>query len=155
MNELRVHYEDPVKRRQLKPEIVWEIEAGADISSRDITAAAVTRSDWHWELMRLFDTHDFLVLPAAQVFPFPADVHWPASIDGREMDTYHRWMEVVIGGTLGGLPVAALPAGFDPHGRPMGIQVLGPAGQDVKVLEFALAYEAITDHLEHGPALGP
>ena len=57
------------------------------------------------------------------------------------MDTYHRWMEVVIGGTLSGLPVVNLPAGFDERGRPMGMQFIGRMGQDKEVLEFAMAYE--------------
>ena len=69
------------------------------------------------------------------------------------MDTYHRWMEVTIGGTLAGLPVASLPAGFDALGRPMGIQFIGRMGQDQQVLEFALAYECVTDYLERRPVL--
>ena len=43
-----------------------------------------------------FDRFDILALPTAQVFPFSKDVHWPESINGRQMDTYHRWMEVVV-----------------------------------------------------------
>ena len=42
--------------------------------------------------------------------------HALAKVDQRSGPghaTYHRWMEVVIGGTLGGLPVVNLPAGFD------------------------------------------
>ena len=69
------------------------------------------------------------------------------------MDTYHRWMEVVIGGTLAGLPVVNVPVGFDPRGRPMGMQVIGPFGEDQKVLEFAMAYERVTDHLDQRPEL--
>lgn len=69
------------------------------------------------------------------------------------MDTYHRWMEVVIGGTLAGLPVVSLPAGFDELGRPMGIQFIGRMGQDQQVLEFALAYESVTDYLDRRPVL--
>ena len=67
------------------------------------------------------------------------------------MDTYHRWMEVVIGATLAGLPVVSLPAGFDTPGRPMGIQFIGKMGQDQQVLEFAMAYEAVTDYLQVRP----
>ena len=62
-------------------------------------------------------------------------------------------MEVVIGGTLAGLPVASLPAGFDALGRPMGMQFIGRMGQDQQVLEFAMAYEEITDHLNIRPVL--
>jgi amidase len=35
----------------------------------------------------------------------------------------------------------------------MGIQVLGKFGSDKKVLEFALAYEQITDYLDRRPEL--
>jgi amidase len=69
------------------------------------------------------------------------------------MDTYHRWMEVVIGGTLAGLPVVSLPAGFDQQGRPMGIQFMGPMGRDREVLEFAMAYESATHYLNKRPTL--
>ena len=57
------------------------------------------------------------------------------------MDTYHRWMEVVIGPTLAGLPVAAVPAGFGAGGLPAGVQIIGPPRADRQTLEFALAYE--------------
>ena len=104
-------------------------------------------------LALLFESYDILALPTAQVFPFDADVHWPKSIAGRAMDTYHRWMEVVIAGTLSGLPVAGLPAGFNDRGLPMGMQFIGRMGEDVALLEFAMAYEAATDHLDRRPEL--
>ena len=59
------------------------------------------------------------------------------------MDTYHRWMEVTIGGTLSSCPVISLPAGLDESGRPTGIQFIAPLGEDEKLLEFALAYEEV------------
>ena len=43
--------------------------------------------------------------------------------------------------------------GFDEQGRPMGIQVMGPAGADAAVLEFALAYESATSFLAQRPKL--
>ena len=93
------------------------------------------------------------LLPTAQVFPFPNNIHWPKKINGQEMDTYHRWMEVVILGSLGGIPVVNVPVGFDSKGRPMGMQIMGKFGDDKKVLEFALAYEKITNHLSVRPKL--
>ena len=146
-------YDDPALRRQLKPEVVWEIEGSFDMPASRLSAAALARSDWYRALLALFTEFDVLALPTAQVFPFDADVHWPKSINGRAMDTYHRWMEVVIGGTLSGLPVVNVPAGFDERGRPMGMQIIGRMGQDKEVLEFALAYEQATDYLDRRPAL--
>ena len=68
-------------------------------------------------------------------------------------DTYHRWMEVVIAGTLAGVPALNLPAGFDPRGRPMGMQLIAPMGADQAVLEFGLSYELVTDYLDRRPNL--
>ena len=114
---------------------------------------ALARSDWYRALLELFESFDILAIPTAQLFPFDAEIHWPKEIAGRKMDTYHRWMEVVITGTLSGLPVINLPAGFDAAGRPMGIQFIGRMGQDKEVLEFAMAYEGVTDYLNQRPVL--
>lgn len=146
-------YAQPDKRAQMKPELVWEIENGLELSAVDVAAAGVARSDWYRALLDLFGRYDFLVLPTAQVFPFEADVHWPKTVAGVKMDTYHRWMEVVIGGTLSGCPVVSVPAGFDKDGRPMGLQVIGRFGDDASVLSFARAYTRHTDWLAKRPAL--
>ena len=146
-------YDDPEKRKLLKPELIWEIEGSFDMPVSRVSEAAVHRSDWYRALQAQFRHFDILALPTAQVFPFPADVHWPKTINGHRMDTYHRWMEVVIGGTLSGLPVVNLPAGFDAKGRPMGMQFIGRMGHDRKVLEFALAYENVTEYLDRRPDL--
>ena len=78
---------------------------------------------------------------------------WPSEIEGRKMDTYHRWMEIVILASLGGIPVINVPVGFDKAGRPMGIQIMANFGQDRKVLEFGLAYERSTDFLQQRPKM--
>jgi len=146
-------YDDPEKRKLIKPEIIFEIEGSIDMSASRVRTAGIARADWYRALFKLFQQYDFLVLPSAQVFPFSAHTHWPNTINGKEMDTYHRWMEVVIGATLAGVPVVNLPAGFDEQGRPMGMQFMGRSGEDVNVLEFALAYEAVTEHLSRRPVL--
>jgi amidase len=144
---------DPALRGQLKPEIVFEIEGSLRITAADIHAAAETRSRWFELLDGLLSEIDLLALPSAQVFPFPADVHWPEEIAGRKMDTYHRWMEVVIAGSMAGVPVVSVPAGFGTDGRPMGLQFIGRYGADQAVLEFAQRYTQVTDHLERRPTL--
>ena len=150
---MRELYDDPATRQLLKPEAVWEIEGAFDTTAEQVYQAGIARSDWYREIHRLLDEYHLLILPTAQVFPFPIDTHWPAEIDGRKMDTYHRWMEVVIGGSLAGIPVCNVPAGFDGLGRPMGMQIMGRFGEDRRVLEFAMAYERVTEHLNQRPQL--
>jgi amidase len=153
MSDAKPLYDNPQTRELLKPELVWEIEGSLGMTAAEISEAGMNRSHWYRALHKLFEHYDVLALPSAQVFPFSADIHWPKSINGKPMDTYHRWMEVVIGGTLAGLPVVSLPAGFDKQGRALGIQFMGPVGHDREVLEFAMAYESATHYLNKRPTL--
>lgn len=150
---LRDHFENPADRALLKPEIHFEIRHGLKVSADDVYRASAIRTAWYKEMLRLFERFDALLLPTAQVFPFDAEIPWPRDIAGRHMDTYHRWMEVVIGPSMAGLPVAAMPAGFGPGGLPAGIQIIGAPRADEKVLDIAYAYERATDFLSQMPAL--
>lgn len=144
-------YADPERRACMKPEMIWEIENGRALTAADVHAASLVRSDWYRHVAALFEAHDFLVLPSAQVFPFDAGLDWPKVIAGRAMDTYHRWMEVVVGPTMAGLPVAAMPAGFGEAGLPAGIQIIGRPRADRDVLVAAASYERATDWLGRRP----
>lgn len=137
-------YRDPAKRPLLKPEAVWEIEGGLRVTGEDVWNASVLRSQWYNALLALFERYDYLALPSAQVFPFESHEHWPKSIAGKAMDTYHRWMEVVIGASLAGLPVISVPAGFNAQGLSMGMQVIGKPRGDFAVLQLAHAYDRAT-----------
>ena len=138
---LAAFYNDPAKRAKLKPEIQWEIEGGLNVTAMEFQHASQVRSDWYRALLKLFQTYDYLLLPSAQVFPFDAQEHWPKEINGKKMDTYHRWMEVVIPATMAGLPAMSVPVGFGATGLPMGMQVIGKPHADFAVLQLAYAYE--------------
>ena len=149
-NAMRDRYDDKVKRAQIKPETIWEIEQGLGMSADAVYAASVIRSRYHAVMARLFQRYDAIALPTAQVWPFPVEWRWPQQINGQKMDTYHRWMEVVIPVSLIGLPALALPVGFGGpdtpnRGLPMGMQLAGPVGADAKVLAMGQAYHLATD----------
>ncbi|MER9163873.1 amidase [Mesorhizobium sp. M0715] len=139
---LKTHYDDPAKRRLLKPEAIWEVENAMRLTAPQIRAASVTRTSWHRMLLSIFDRYDLIALPTAQVFPFDMGTHWPREVAGRAMDSYHRWMQVSAFATLGGCPAVNVPVGFDDKGRPMGMQLIGRPRGDLAVLKAAAAYEA-------------
>ena len=152
--ESRDLHRDPVTRAQLKPEAVWEIERGLAMTAMDVHEASLKRSDWSRAASTLFETYDVLALPSAQVWPFPVEMHWPGEIAGQEMDTYHRWMEVVIPASLLGLPAICVPAGFGENDLPMGLQLIGRPGADLMLLELAEAYHQATEWPRARPVLG-
>lgn len=134
----------------LKPELRWEIERGLSVTADDLRKASAIRSDWfrHTATMEV----DILALPSAQLFAFDAGWHWPEAIGTTRMDTYHRWMEVVVPASLTGLPALCVPAGFGKAGTPMGLQLIGHRGQDAAVLNLGREYEAATNWIAQEPA---
>ena len=142
----------PGNRARIKPEAVWEYDQAEGCTANQFLASSVARTQFHQSMLRLFGQHDFLALPTAQVWPFDAAERWPRAIAGRTMDTYHRWMEVVIYATFAGLPCSSVPVGFNEAGLPMGMQLIGRPQDDAGVLRLAAAYEgAIADWLAVPP----
>jgi amidase len=135
----------PANKLLMKPEALWECDSSVSIQVADFSAASAVRSDFYQHLLKLFERYDFLALPTAQVWPFDVQSRWPKEIAGKTMDTYHRWMEVVIYATFAGLPAISLPLGFGTHGMgkglPAGIQIIGKPQADLELLQFAAAYE--------------
>lgn len=142
---MKALYDDPAKRAQLKPETIWEIEQGRGLTAQAVYEASVIRSRYYAHMARLFTRFDAVVLPTAQVWPFPTDWRWPHSINSVAMDTYHRWMEVVIPISLIGLPALSVPVGFGTNGLPMGMQIAGRVGADAAILALGQAYHLATD----------
>ena len=143
-NGLRDIYEDIEKRKNLKPEAVWEIENGLTLSGQDIYDAALKKSKWYNSAGELFDKFDLLVLPSTQVWPFDLEEIYPVYIKNEKMDTYHRWMQVTIPAGLLGLPVVNIPIGFGKTGLPAGIQLIGSKGSDGYILSIAQAWHEHT-----------
>ncbi|WP_246333298.1 amidase [Aureimonas mangrovi] len=131
---------DDPRAETMKPEMRWEIENGLALGIEDLREATATRNAWFAEVMRLFDEADFLALPTAQLMPFPVEWHWPREIAGRAMDSYHRWMEVVVPGTLSSCPVLAMPAGFH-DGLSCGVQIIGRPRGEADLIALARLYE--------------
>jgi len=141
---LLAYYKDPEKRALMKPEAVFEVESGLELSAFDITAASTVRTEWYQAVRTFFARYDYVIMPTAQVFPFDIDTHWPREISGRKMETYHEWMKGVLPVTMSGCPALAAPAGFNAQGLPMGIQIVAPNQADFACLQLAHAYDIAT-----------
>jgi amidase len=135
----------------MKPELLWEIENGLEIAPREIADANIVRTAWYQAVRTFFEKYDFMIAPAGQLFPFDATVHWPKEVGGASMDTYHRWMEVMIPISLSGCPALSAPAGFNQRGLPMGIQIVGPNHAELACIQLAHAYDQATNWVTRRP----
>ncbi len=137
--------DDPMSAELVKPAVRYEIELGRSLSAMDVQRLSEIRSDWFRKTHELFDQFDALILPTTQVFPFAQDIAYPTEVNGVTMDTYHRWMEVMVPVSLIGLPSLSVPIGFGENGLPIGMQIIGRFGDDRKVLELGQAWHDVTD----------
>ncbi|MBW3244741.1 amidase [Epibacterium sp. DP7N7-1] len=129
------------RRDQLKEAALWELDRGLGFSGQEVQEASDLRADWMRAAARMFDSYDAVLLPSAQCWPFPVDWDYPKEIAGQAMDTYHRWMEVVVPASLLGLPALAVPAGRGgPDQLPIGLQIIGPHGSDAQILGLGQGY---------------
>ncbi|HEY2683717.1 MAG TPA: amidase [Steroidobacteraceae bacterium] len=145
---LHEFYEDPRKRALLKPEAVFEIETGLKLSAYEISHASSVRTLFTHATRKLLSRYDYLIVPTAQVFPFSVEEHWPETVAGMRMNTYHEWMKGTFLVTMAGMPALAAPAGFSAQGLPIGLQIVANHHQELKCLQLARAYERASRHNE-------
>lgn len=139
------YWREEAHQALLPPQAKWEITHGFARKVAEVEWAAETRAAWLGAAREMFARYDAVVLPSTQVWPFAVGASFPDAIEGRPMDTYHRWMEVVVPASLGGLPALALPAGFGAAGLPAGVQMIGAPGADAMILAMGQVYHAATD----------
>ncbi len=131
----------PANRAHIKPEALWEHDRSLNLTGSQLMAASASRTRFYLSMLALLAQFDVLAIPVSQVWPFDVGLRWPKNVAGRDMDTYHRWMEVVIYATFAGLPSISVPAGFGPNGLPMGLTLIGQPQGDLALLKLAHAYE--------------
>jgi amidase len=122
----------------------WEVNRGIKVTALEIHRLSLIRSRWYTKAAELFDDYDILIMPSAQMWPFDVTLDYPREVAGVEMDTYHRWMQVVVPAGLIGLPVLAVPSGFGEDGLPMGVQMIGANGSDKRLLAIGATYHEAT-----------
>jgi amidase len=132
-------------QEQMKPEAIWNIEAGLKLSAEDVARAMMKQSALFQRMSDFMDRYDAFVCVVNQVPPFPIDLDWPHEIDGVQMETYIDWMKSAYYITSTRMPAISVPAGFTPDGLPVGIQIAGKYHGDLELLKVANAFEQATN----------
>jgi amidase len=113
-----------------------QAQTGAEVASAHAHLGVLWR-----RAVEFFSSFDLLIAPVTQVSPFPIELEYPTSVDGTDCERYIDWMRSVCRITTLGMPALSLPAGFDPDGLPVGVQLIGGPHRDTDVLSAALTLE--------------
>ena len=138
---------------EMTVQAIWEFEKGQSIKDDHIDKALNQKINCSKQIDKVFKMYDFLIIPSAQTFPFDKNLQFPKYINDKQMDTYHRWIEVFIMSSLFDLPTITVPIGFNKNRLPMGMQIISKKFEDLKLIAFAKRYEEIFNFSKIKPEL--
>jgi aspartyl-tRNA(Asn)/glutamyl-tRNA(Gln) amidotransferase subunit A len=94
-----------------------------------------------------FEKCDCIMMPAAPTTAF--------KIGEKTVDPLHMYVTdlYTIPANLAGLPGLSVPCGFDPRGMPIGLQILGPAFSEDRLLRTGNMFQSTTDWHTKKPEL--
>jgi amidase len=130
-------------RDQIKPDIIWNTEQGLRQSPSELAAAERERAALFRRVAEFFETYDLLVSPGASTPAFDVELRMPAAIDGRKLENYLGGSLITAATTMMALPSIAVPCGFDRHGRPVGLQIVGRHRGEAALLQAAVLFEQV------------
>jgi aspartyl-tRNA(Asn)/glutamyl-tRNA(Gln) amidotransferase subunit A len=126
------------------------LEASLSYSALDYLKAMRVRTQIMAAMRQLFSEVDLLVAPTHFELPERSDRPFPEDTPPKQFaqGVGHGLTQA---GNLCGYPAVAIPCGFV-NGLPIGLQIVGPAFSENRILAFAQEFQAQTDfHRQHPP----
>jgi aspartyl-tRNA(Asn)/glutamyl-tRNA(Gln) amidotransferase subunit A len=129
----------PAHAELIGDDVRGRLQRSEAITPERAEAAARRRDVFRQHVAALFENVDLLLMPVAATGPSRTDNPDVVDFDGRSADLRAAVLPWALLASLCGLPACSVPAGFDEDGLPIGLQVVGPAGSDGRVLDAAAA----------------
>ena len=136
----RLFAANPAWRDRAAPKYRAMADAGASLSAERLWHLLEVIDRLRSSVDAMFSEWDAILTPATAAQPWAADQPYPQFIDGREVGprghaVFTGWVNAA------GNPAISLPADAAPDGLPIGVQLVGPWGEDRMLLEMAARYE--------------
>ena len=119
--------------------------AGYAIPAVEYLRAMRVRKHIITDLESLFSRYDAIVHPSFDMVASPLDVSF------EEYRGDRRWTTLSAAGNLAGLPAITVPNGFGERNLPTGVQFVGRAGEDGRLISVARAYQQQTSWHQRFP----
>jgi aspartyl-tRNA(Asn)/glutamyl-tRNA(Gln) amidotransferase subunit A len=101
---------------------------------------------------RLFERYDLLLSPTTAVPAFPTG-RPPATIAGRDVDSFWGYLPFTFPINMIGHPAASIPCGFSSDGLPISLHIVGRRGDEATVIAASAAFEEARPWVQHRPVV--
>ncbi len=132
-------------RESLKETMVWDIEQGVNLTGPQVGLAEKKRMSLFQKMNSFMNEYEFFICPVSQVPPFDVKQRWITEINGVQMNDFLEWMKSCYFITATAHPSISVPCGFTKDGLPVGIQIVGRYRDEFGILQFAKAFEDMTE----------
>jgi aspartyl-tRNA(Asn)/glutamyl-tRNA(Gln) amidotransferase subunit A len=151
--ELGVAVPDAVVR-ELEPVTRGLLQYGALQPAQRVVRADRVRARLRRALVDAFTACDVLAWPTTSAPAPPIDAPLLTLPSGPALPDAPNIRQAIFA-NLAGVPGISVPAGFDPDGLPIGVQLLAPWGEESRLLDAAERIEVASDRrwVERAPAL--
>ena len=128
-------------RQRMDPGLVAAAEAGERLDAAAyVEALLYQRNALALHMARFHERFDLLICPTMPLPAFEAGCLTPEH--GRYGTVWTNWSPFTYPFNLTQQPAISVPAGLTDDGMPVGLQIIGPFGADIRVLRAALAFES-------------
>ncbi len=124
------------------PALAEQVEKGINLRGVDVAEAHQASHSMREILREALDRHGFIATPCTPCAAWPAEHNAPAEIGGMPAAPRdHAAFTPQI--NHAGVPAVSLPCGTDNRRRPLGLQLIAPAGEDAALIALATALQSI------------
>lgn len=128
-------------KRHFKATLADNIDLGERLTVEKVYEAQRGRAAIYDIMAEYLGRYDVLACPVVGLMPGPLEEEYPTKIDGKPVENYVDWLRFAFLATTASLPAISIPVGLSPQGIPVGLQLIGPARGEAKVLQAAKVIE--------------
>lgn len=135
------------RRAKILPYIYQWAEKGADVTGVEAVQGFGQTIEMRKTCGRLFTTVDAVLTPTNPIVSYPAE--WASPTNDPERPFEH--IAFTVPWNMSEQPAASINCGFSRNGMPIGLQIVGPRFDDMRVLKLSGLFETWTGGVKLWP----
>lgn len=139
------------RRAKILPYIYQWAEKGADVTGVEAVQGFGQTIEMRKTCGRLFTTVDAVLTPTNPIVSYPAD--WASPTNDPERPFEH--IAFTVPWNMSEQPAASINCGFSKSDMPIGLQIVGPRFDDMRVLKLSKLFETWTGGVRNWPEPPP